>query len=220
MSVALLLLLVERIAIVKDQRGLCPFEIRRYRLATSGREMQREVICPLGCIEKLRAMDVRFHIKFECTQRMVACRFDYCTVIFPLCERDKHEHTDCAVMVSRVGVLSEAALNNEESPCPLCSEPVKHRDMAHHGAKECEQRYVFCPNEGCTVKTVKAHRLEHHIKYECDSEDLLRRRILVVRARQRTRYARPWGISIEEDSVADGETVLETVQQDLVSPVD
>ncbi len=30
------------------QRGLCPFEIRRFRLACSGREMQREVDCPLG----------------------------------------------------------------------------------------------------------------------------------------------------------------------------
>jgi hypothetical protein len=28
------------------------------------------------------------------------------------------------------------------------------------------------------------------------------RRILVVRARQRTRYARPWGIEIEEDTAA------------------
>ncbi len=58
-------------------------------------------------MDKLRAMDVRFHVKFECSQRMVSCRFDYCTVIFPLCEREKHERTDCAVMCARVNVLNE-----------------------------------------------------------------------------------------------------------------
>jgi hypothetical protein len=47
--------------------------------------------------------------------------------------------------------------------------------MALHGTTECEQRYVICPNEGCSAKTVRAHRLEHHIRFECDSEDLLRR---------------------------------------------
>lgn len=29
-------------------RGLCPFEIKRYRLAKSGRELHREIDCPLG----------------------------------------------------------------------------------------------------------------------------------------------------------------------------
>lgn len=29
-------------------RGVCPYELRRHRLATSGRELQREVDCPLG----------------------------------------------------------------------------------------------------------------------------------------------------------------------------
>lgn len=29
-------------------RGVCPYELRRHRLATRGRELQREVDCPLG----------------------------------------------------------------------------------------------------------------------------------------------------------------------------
>ena len=31
-------------------RGICPYELRRHRLATAGRELQREVDCPLGKI--------------------------------------------------------------------------------------------------------------------------------------------------------------------------
>jgi hypothetical protein len=40
------------------------------------------------------------------------------------------------------------------------------------------------------------------------------RRILVVRARQRTRYARPWGIEIEEDEAA------QTVPVETVTPME
>lgn len=29
-------------------RGICPYELRRHRLATAGRELQREADCPLG----------------------------------------------------------------------------------------------------------------------------------------------------------------------------
>lgn len=31
-------------------RGICPYELRRHRLATAGRELQREADCPLGII--------------------------------------------------------------------------------------------------------------------------------------------------------------------------
>lgn len=34
-------------------RGVCPYELRRHRLATSGRELQREVDCPLGILHAL-----------------------------------------------------------------------------------------------------------------------------------------------------------------------
>jgi hypothetical protein len=30
------------------QRSQCPFEIKRNRLAKSGRDLQREILCPLG----------------------------------------------------------------------------------------------------------------------------------------------------------------------------
>lgn len=87
------------------QRRLCPFEIRRFRLATSGRELQRETDCPMGCGMKLRAIEVRFHVKFECVQRMTTCRFDYCEGVFRICEREQHEVTDCAVLRSRNKIL-------------------------------------------------------------------------------------------------------------------
>lgn len=56
---------------------------------------------------------------------------------------------------------------------------------------------MFCPNIGCSTKTVKAHRLEHHLRFDCDSKVLVRRRLLVERARKRSHYARPWGLEVE-----------------------
>ncbi len=40
---------------------------------------------------------------------------------------------------------------------------------------QCAHRYVFCPNEGCSKKTVKAHRLEHHLRFDCDSQIVTKR---------------------------------------------
>ncbi len=60
-----------------------------------------------GCDVKIRALDVRFHVKFECLQRVVPCRFEYCKAVFHLSQRAEHETTDCAVLCARNAILSE-----------------------------------------------------------------------------------------------------------------
>jgi hypothetical protein len=108
-------------------KGICPYELRRHRLATKGRELQREVECPLGrnsyvamlplssvvhrrkctgCPEKVKAVDVRFHVRFGCRRRIVPCRFDYCQASFAVEYREEHERTDCQHMYARNKVLS------------------------------------------------------------------------------------------------------------------
>lgn len=110
-------------------RGVCPYELRRHRLATSGRELQREVDCPLGkpsniaterlpyrklfvlailtgCDQKVKMVDVRFHVRYVCNKRLVTCRFDYCSAVFPLFQREAHEHSECKHFYARERVLS------------------------------------------------------------------------------------------------------------------
>lgn len=47
-------------------RGLCPFEIKRFKLAQRGRLLWLEAKCPNGCDAPLRRIDVRFHVRFLC----------------------------------------------------------------------------------------------------------------------------------------------------------
>jgi hypothetical protein len=35
--------------------------------------------------------------------------------------------------------------------CPLCSDPVKMRDLHHHQREECEQRLIFCLYSDCCL---------------------------------------------------------------------
>ena len=117
-------------------RGICPYELRRHRLATAGRELQREVDCPLGkiisvlacfflfartpftrlyhlflisagCSEKVKMVEVRFHVRFVCQRRMVSCRFDFCHATFPIGQRTEHERSDCQQMFARRSILSQ-----------------------------------------------------------------------------------------------------------------
>ena len=71
---------------------VCPYEIRRFRLALKGRLLFKEVKCPLGCDEKVRQTDVRFHTSFACMNRIIPCRFaPVCGSRFPVHMQDAHE---------------------------------------------------------------------------------------------------------------------------------
>lgn len=51
-------------------------------------------------------VDVRFHVRYVCNKRLVTCRFDYCSAVFPLFQREAHEHSECKHFYARERVLS------------------------------------------------------------------------------------------------------------------
>ncbi|KAJ1412324.1 hypothetical protein B484DRAFT_402341, partial [Ochromonadaceae sp. CCMP2298] len=185
-------------------RNLCPFELRRYKLACRGRELDREVDCPLGCGEKVRHFGLRFHVRSVCQARTVACRFSHCPALFPLRDRDRHEQQECRLIFERSSVLGKATLQNEMLPCQLCSEPVRLRDTQLHEREQCAFRLVACPRLDCgwggsREPCIPWHLLASHLSGECDSQSARQRVLQVHRARSRTNYPRPWGIRIDID---------------------
>lgn len=131
--------------------NICPFEIRRLKLAKMGRQLQKTLKCPLGCGEELRLMDKRFHVRYACPRRFMRCRYDFCGSLFPVEEQDLHERTQCALVSERQRWLKRAILHTTLLPCPLCSEAIQMRDLIDHQAKECEQRLIFCPYSDCSL---------------------------------------------------------------------
>lgn len=102
----------------RDQ-NICPFELRRHRLARYGRELQKYVICPLNCSQTVKKIAVRFHVRFECERRYVTCYYEGCNMIFPLNERENHERNECFISKQRSLLLQEVSdlfLNDHRFP--------------------------------------------------------------------------------------------------------
>lgn len=170
---------------------VCPFELRRFRLAQKGRALLKETDCPLGCDEKIRIKDIRFHVAFACMNRIVPCRFaPVCQSTFPLWKRQSHEEgIVCAIKSARLRVLERAYVHNEELPCEFCGELIKSKEFDRHRNFECQVRTVVCPREDCG-ESVQARDLQDHLKYYCSSEFFQRRCWMVRRGRARKNYAR------------------------------
>ena len=43
--------------------------------------------------------------------------------------------------------------------------------MKHHEDHDCPHRLVLCPHADCKA-SVQSHTLQHHLKFECESEDI------------------------------------------------
>jgi hypothetical protein len=96
------------------EQNICPFELRRHRLARHGRELQKYVVCPLNCDQQVKKLFLRFHIQFECPRRYVSCYYEDCHSIFPFNEREWHERNICIVSKKRLSLLEEVSfLSNE-----------------------------------------------------------------------------------------------------------
>ena len=93
------------------EQNICPFELRRHRLARHGRELQRYLICPLNCNQQVKKLFLRFHVQYECPRRLVACYYENCNMIFPFNEREKHERSECIVSKERMILLEEVKPN-------------------------------------------------------------------------------------------------------------
>lgn len=64
-------------------------------------------------------VEVRFHVRFACKQRVVPCRFDFCGASFPITLREQHERSECQNMYARNKVLSQvsASINDRAVAC-------------------------------------------------------------------------------------------------------
>mmetsp|Transcript_11675 Transcript_11675/g.11714 ORF Transcript_11675/g.11714 Transcript_11675/m.11714 type:complete len:362 (+) Transcript_11675:174-1259(+) len=198
------------------ERNLCPFEIRRYKLAERGRMLLRDTECPLGCDVPIRRIDTRFHVRFECEKRRVQCRMPQCGAMFALCNREKHEAKWCVAIKAREELLDKAKQQNALVPCSMCSEQIRTRDLDLHESEQCAYRYVTCPHEDCQEE-VAAHELKYHLSHKCMSEAVTRRTWLIERARRRRGYPRPWGYEIPLDEEFNDSSSEDSVE-DYPSP--
>lgn len=177
-----------------SSKGVCPFELRRLRLAQRGRQLYKEVNCPRGCNQTLLKKDVRFHMAFECEHRDVACRFSpHCNATYSLSQRGFHESPDrCTYVCARLKQWRRATYQIEPVNCESCGEQVRRRELLRHLLRSCPHRQVPC-SLGCGM-ILQAHRVGHHERIDCMYAR--ERAFMVLRARQRTGYSRPWALEI------------------------
>jgi hypothetical protein len=178
---------------------MCLFELHRLRLAQKGRQLQKQINCPLGCDDFILKKDLRFHLQYLCTQRQVPCRFaPLCRSLFVEVRRHDHEETECVYLNKNRLIVSHQKMQSALRPCGACSALVRVRDQEVHDQQLCAHRITPCVHADCP-KTFQAHRLEHHLRFDCESRALRRRALLIERARARTHYPREWGEVVEYD---------------------
>ena len=191
------------------ERNLCRFEVRRAKLAQKGRALMKEAKCPLGCKEKIRKVDMRYHIKYSCERRMITCRYPYCRKKYMAMDAWWHESTeDCAAIRSRDEILRKAQVDRQLFVCDMCSEKVQSRHFLNHQENLCPHRLIKCPHDDCDIHLFPAHTLQYHLEVKCRSAAVRERKMLIERARATRSYARPWGVAIRmygEESDSDSE---------------
>ena len=179
------------------ERNLCRFEVKRAKLAQRGRALMKEAKCPLGCKEKIRKVDMRFHLKHDCERRKVKCRFKYCGKTYMAMDSWWHESSDdCAMIRARDEVIRVGEIDRKLFECDMCSEKIQSRHFNHHQENVCQHRLIRCPHADCHKHLIPAHTLEHHLAVRCRSSAVRERHMLINRARGTRTYARPWGVTI------------------------
>ena len=176
-------------------RNICAFEIRKHRLILRGKSLQREVECPLHCNTRIKQLELRFHLRFECTNRRVQCRFEFCKALFPFFERENHEKNVCYNSVKRRQILAAAEDHASAANCDQCGLSIRVKEMEEHLKIECVHRLVSCTYSDCRIK-YQQHLQDYHLKYECESQKLAKRFFLIARARERSQYQRNWCVEI------------------------
>ena len=184
--------------------GLCPYELHRLRLAQKGRLLHKQVNCPLGCDAFILKKDLRFHVSFLCEMRHVKCRFaPFCPITFPEYERSAHEDNMCQHLAQRRVLEQRYRELSQLVECSKCGSVVRRRDQVKHDQELCPHRLVICPHADCGME-MAAHQLKYHLKFDCDSDKVQTRAIMIERSRERLNYPRDWaGTIIEFDKFVD-----------------
>jgi hypothetical protein len=186
------------------ERNLCPFEVKRAKLAQKGRALMKEAKCPLGCKEKIRKVDMRFHMKHQCDRRKIKCRFKFCGKTYMAMDAWWHESSDdCAAIRARDEVLRVGEIDRKLFECDMCSEKIQSRHFNHHQENVCPHRLIKCPHKDCQDHLFPAHTLQYHLQVKCKSTAVQEKKLLITRARATRSYARPWGMSIRFNTDAE-----------------
>ena len=182
--------------------GLCPYELHRLRLAQKGRLLHKQVNCTLGCDAFILKKDLRFHVSFLCEMRHVKCRFaPFCTITFPEYERAAHEENMCVHLEQRKILEQRYRELSQLVECKQCGSAVKKRELTRHEQEKCPHRIICCPHPDCRLELV-AHQLNYHLKFDCDSDAVQTKAIMIERSRERLNYPREWAGTVVEYSVA------------------
>lgn len=186
------------------ERNLCRFEVKRAKLAQKGRALMKEAKCPLGCKEKIRKVDMRFHVKHACERRKVKCRYKFCGKSYMAMDSWWHESSeDCAMIRARDEVLRSGAIDRKLFQCDMCSEKIQSRHYNHHQENVCQHRLIKCPHADCHKHLIPAHTLQYHLAVKCKSAAVQQKKLLITRARATRSYARPWGVTISYNPGVD-----------------
>lgn len=199
-----------------SSRGVCPYELKRLRLAQRGRQLYKEINCPLGCGEIIIRKDTKFHVAYECAQRTVTCRhFPICSATYPFSQRELHESIGsgalCLYIMTRQEHWSKSEYFNELINCEACSEEVRRRSMDLHLKRTCPHRMVSCPQTNCG-QLLQFHMIQYHLQVDC--RYALEKAFLVQRARLRSGYARPWAVEISFVAVDDMDALTNSSHTD------
>jgi hypothetical protein len=81
--------------------------------------------------------------------------------------------------------------------CQQCGSSVKKRDLPKHQQEKCPHRIITCPHEDCRFEMV-AHQLNYHLKFDCDSDAVQTKAIMIERSRERLNYPREWAGTVVE----------------------
>jgi hypothetical protein len=168
-------------------------EARRCRLAEKGWNLQKSIICPgpdgigpPGCGRVIKRRDLRHHLIYDCSCRLIRCKFYknhvntiegsynnklkpltfsvmHCDATFKESERDEHEKYDCPVILSIKQTHRVLDDRRVLQPCLYCYELITTNNLKQHQEKGCEFRFVSCPS-GCG-QLVRYNRIHHHILY-------------------------------------------------------
>ncbi|KAI9989122.1 hypothetical protein PInf_022866 [Phytophthora infestans] len=122
------------------------------------------VLCDCG--EGIRPANERFHLKHECSLRMIRCVRPGCTKLFQASTRELHEQRDCSFTQHTRQLLR--ARNDGDTPveCELCHETrflVRKRFLKSHQLLMCVKRKVSCrfAEWGCEMKFPKEEQESH-----------------------------------------------------------
>jgi hypothetical protein len=176
------------------ERSACKIEIRRAKLAKSGRLQRVITDCPYGCGQSMEKKAIRHHTTYLC-QEIAAEKPEW---QMRWAVKQRHE----------LAVLGEA--QREEVVCPMgCEMTIYKKDVDDHLKKKCEYRLGRCRHPGCG-SLIPMIRLEAHEKFFCESDWMVARNGMVKRVRERAGYPTPWIIKQKAAEMGiEGEGIVE-----------